>query len=282
MSETTAPASAHRVPHKPANARRRMRAVLAAEWIKLRSLRSMLATSLLTALVCIGLAASVCANYASRWPHLNAADRAAFNPFDTNMQFVVIAGVFLGFIGVLVATNEYGTGLIRATLAATPQRVLVLAAKAVLAGLITCTVSAAVCFTAFFAGQSILSGHTPHVSLGDPGVPGHLLGSVFYLTALGLIGLFIGSLTRSAATAISGVFALMLVVPILADKLPADAVTRHTVPYLPFNLGWSLWHSSSSGYVSGHVGAHAALLALAAWILILGTLAAVNLRRRDA
>jgi ABC-2 type transport system permease protein len=278
MSETMAHASAHRVPHKPATAPRRARAALAAEWIKLRSLRSMHLTSLLTAVVCVGLAASVCANYASQWPRLSAADKAAFNPLDTDIQFVVIAGVFLGVLGALVATNEYGTGLIRATLAATPQRVLVLAAKSVLAGLIACAESAVTCLAAFFAGQSILSGHTPHVSFGDPGVPGHLAGAVFYLTAAGLIGLFIGSLLRSAAAAISGVFALMLVLPILVNELPADAVTRHAVPYLPFNLGWSLWHSPTSGHVSGPV----AVLALAAWVLALGALAAVKLRQRDA
>lgn len=278
MSDSIAPAGAHRVPHKPATAGRRARAVLAAEWIKLRSLRSMLVTSLLTACVCIGLAASVCANYAAQWPHLNAADKAAFNPLDTNIQFVIVAGIFLGVLGALVATNEYGTGLIRATLAATPQRALVLAAKAVLAAAIALTVSAVICFSAFFAGQGILAGRTPHVSLGDPGVIGHLLGAVYYLTAAGLIGLFVGSLARSAAAAISGVFALMLVLPILVNELPAGAVTRHAVPYLPFNLGWSLWHSPSSG----HVGGHAALLALAVWVLTLGALAAYALRRRDA
>lgn len=278
MSESTAGASAHRVPHKAATAPRRAWAVLAAEWIKLRSLRSILVISLLTALVCIGLAASVCANYASQWPRLAAADKAAFNPLDTDIQFVVLAGVFLGVLGALVATNEYGTGLIRATLAATPQRALVLAAKAALAGLIAFTVSAVICFSAFFAGQGVLSGHTPHVSIGDQGVLGHLLGAVYYLTAAGLIGLFIGSLVRSSAAAISGVFALMLVLPVLVNEIPADAVTRHAVPYLPFNLGWSLWHSPSSGHVSGHV----ALLALAAWVLALGAFAVVELRRRDA
>ena len=39
-------------------------------------------------------------------------------------------------LGALVVTNEYGNGLIRTTLAATPQRGLVLATKAVLLALI--------------------------------------------------------------------------------------------------------------------------------------------------
>jgi ABC-2 type transport system permease protein len=274
-----APASAHRVPHKPATACRRSRAVFAAEWIKLWSLRSMLVTTLLTGVVCVGLGTVVCANYASQWPRLDVARKAAFNPLDVNLQFVIIGALFLGVFGALVATNEYvGSGLIRTTLAATPQRGLVLAAKAVLVGVIAFVLSAEICFTAFFVGQGMLSGTAPHVSLGDPGVLGHVVGSVYYLTAIGLIGLFVGTLVRSAAGGISGMFALMLVLPIIVNKLPANAVTRHTVPYLPFNLGWSLWHSPSGNNVSGSV----AVLALAVWVLVLAAVAAFALRGRDA
>lgn len=281
MSDTMAPATAHvhRVPHKPATMRRRARAVLRAEWIKLWSLRSMPGALLLTAFVCVGLPISECAANASQWPHYGAAERAAFNPLDINFQFLLIAAIPVGVFGALAATNEYaGSGLIRTTLAATPQRGLVLAAKAVLVGLIALAVSTAICFAAFFVGQSLLSGHTPHVALGDPGVLRRVLGGIYYLTACGLIGLFIGALARNAAAAISGIFALMLVLPILADKLPSDLVTRNAVPYLPFNLGWSLWHSASSN----HVGAGAAALALAAWVLALAAGAALALRRRDA
>ncbi|MDN8763511.1 ABC transporter permease subunit, partial [Staphylococcus aureus] len=44
------------------------------------------------------------------------------------MMFAQVCAVVLG---ALVVTSEYGTGMIRATLAATPQRGAVLAAKAV-------------------------------------------------------------------------------------------------------------------------------------------------------
>ena len=125
--------------------------------------------------------------------------------------------------------------------------------------------------TAFFTGQGILSGaHAPHVSLGDPGVLGHLLGTIYYMMAAGLIGLFIGSLTRSAAAAISGVFALMLVLPILADKITPDAVTRHTVPYLATNLGARM--------LQPHQGPRpaTAVAGLAAWVLVLAAAAAFS------
>lgn len=278
MSDTTVAASANRAPHRPATAQRRARAVLATEWIKLRSLPSMLIAPLLTAVFCIGLPALVCWRHAAAWPTADAATRVAFDPVDANFDFVQIGILFFGVIGALMVTNEYGHGLIRTTFAATPQRVLVLAAKAVLVGLLTFVVSAVICIAAFYTGQGILaSGHAPHVSLGDPGVLGRVMGTVYYMTAVGLIGLFVGVIARSAAGAISGVFALLLVLPIMVNKIPKGGV-QHAVPYLPSNLGDALWSSHLNSQVSGN----AAALWLAVWVVVLGAVAVFALRGRDA
>jgi ABC-type transport system involved in multi-copper enzyme maturation permease subunit len=267
----------------PATAYRRARAAFAAEWIKLRSLRSMLVTPLLATVVCIGLADLVCSNYVANWSRLDAARKAAFDPLNTNIQFVVIGAIFLGVLGALVVTNEYGHGLIRTTLAATPQRGLVLATKAVLLGLIAFVVSAVICFTAFFTGQALLSGgHLPHVSLSDPGVLGHVMGAVCYMTAVGLIGLFGAVLVRgSAAAAISGVFALLFVLPVLTSGIPDDIAKRDIVPYFPTNLGGALYLSHPAHDV-GVTGTGVAVLATAAWVLVLGVAAVFSLRGHDA
>ena len=258
---------------------RRAGAALAAEWIKLRSLRSMLVTPLLGAVACIGLSDLASSRNAAGWSHLDAVRRARFDPLAINFNFVLIGILLFGVLGALVATNEYGSGLIRATLAATPQRGLVLAAKAALAGLIAFTLAVVITFAAFFTGQAILAGsHAPHVSLGDHGVLGHLLGTVYYMTAAGLIGLFTGMLVRSAAAAITSVFGLLLVLPVLADKIPQDAAWRHTVPYLPSNLGDELAHSHARSLP----GTGLALAWLAAWVLVLAAVAAFSLRGRDA
>lgn len=283
MSHPVAALNARSAGEVSAGGYRRAVAAFASEWIKLRSLRSMLITPLLTAVVCVGLADLVCSNYASRWPHLTAAQKAAFVPLNTNIQFVVIGAVFLGMLGALVVTNEYGHGLIRTTLAATPQRGLVLAAKAVLLSLAAFAVSAVICFTAFFTGQALLSGgHAPHVWLGDPGVLGHVLGAVCYLTAVALIGLFGAVLLRgSAAAAISGVFALLFVLPVLTSGLPDDLAKRDIVPYLPTNLGGALYLSHPARTV-GVASTGAAVIATALWVLALGIAAAFSLRRHDA
>jgi ABC-2 type transport system permease protein len=216
-------------------------------------------------------------NNAAGWTHLDAVQRARFEPLYVNFNFVVIGILLFGVLGALVATNEYGSGLIRTTLAAMPQRGLVLAAKAVLAVLASFTLAVVITFAAFFTGQAILSGgHAPHVSLGDRNVLAHLLGTVYYMTAAGLIGLFTGVLVRSAAAAIPSVFGLLLVLPLLADKITPDAVTRHTVPYLPLNLGDEMLHHHP-GLSPG-----VAVAGLGAWVLVLAAAAAFSLRGRDA
>jgi hypothetical protein len=237
----------------------------------------MLLTPLLGAVAFVVLAVGQARNNGANWPHLDAVQRARFDPLAINFNFVVLGVLLFGVLGALVATNEYGRGLIRVTLAATPQRGLVLAAKAVLTGLLSLALALVLTFTVFFAGQAALSAaRAPHVSLGGHHVLAHLLGLVGYLTAAGLIGLFAGILVRSAAAAVTSMFGLLLVLPVLADKITPDAVTRHTVPYLPANLGDEmLEHHAGLSPVSAVAG-------LAAWVLVLAAAAAFSLRGRDA
>ena len=277
MSETMQATTASSGRRPGPSALLRARAALSAEWIKLRSLRSMLVTPALAAVVCIGYADFLCWRFTQRWHTFDAANKAAFNPLDTNFNVLVIGVLFFGVLGALVVTNEYGNGLIRTTLTATPQRGLILAAKTALLALIALLSSAVICFAAFLTGQGILAGHVPHVTLADPGVLGRVLGAIFYLTAASLIGLFIGAIARSAAVAMSCVFGVFLVLPTLLNSLHGG-VWRHTVPYLPSNLGNALWLSHSGWLARPTVAA----LGLAAYITVLGVLATFSLRSRDA
>jgi len=278
MSETMQATPARPGRRAAPSALLRAQAALCAEWIKLRSLRSMLVTPALAAAVCIGYADFLCWRFTHRWHTFDAANKAGFQPLDTNFNVLVIGVLFFGVLGAFVVTNEYDNGLIRATLAATPQRGLILAAKTALVMLIALLSSAVLCFTAFLTGQGILAGgHLPHVTLADAGVLGRVLGAIFYLTAASLIGLFIGVLARSAAVAITCVFGVFLVLPTLLNSLHGG-VWRHTVPYLPSNLGNALWLSPTGWLVRPTVAA----LGLGAYIMVLGALATYSLRSRDA
>jgi ABC-type transport system involved in multi-copper enzyme maturation permease subunit len=235
-------------------------------------------TPLLAIAFCVGLAAMVSHNYVSNWGQFSAEKKATFEPLDVNFNFLIIGVLFFGVLGALVVTSEYGNGLMRTTLAALPQRGLVLAAKTVLLALIALVTSTAIALLAVLIGQGEMSGHIRSVSLLDAGPFHRFLGAVLYMTAAGLLGLFMGVLTRSTAAAMSGVFGLFLVLPTLVNNLPKGALWRHTVPYLPSNLGNALWHSHGTNLARTTVAAPM----LVAYVVVLGVAAALSLRKRDA
>src|SRR3954452_17298624 len=90
------------------------------EWIKLRSLRSSWWTLAATIAGAAGIAVAVGAN-----------SKDALSDVTNNLLAGVAPGLLLiGALGVLTMTGEYSSGMVRATLAAVPNRPLLLAAKA--------------------------------------------------------------------------------------------------------------------------------------------------------
>lgn len=256
----------------------RVRAVITSEWIKFRVLRSVPILASLASLLTIGVAALACSNHVAHARRVPAAQLAAIDPINACLGAIDVGALFVGALGVLAVTAEYGQGLIRSTFAATPQRGAVLAAKAAVCTAVALTTSAVMTFGAYFTGQSILAPYVHDGGLTDPGVLRRLLGAVFYLTSVGLIGLFLGALTRSTAWAVTALFALFLVVPSLLGDLPRTSVWHRIVPYLPANLGHALWHSHNGDLASPTVAA----VVLPVYIVALGWLSASALRRRDA
>src|SRR5215213_2695595 len=89
-----------------------------------------------------GLTVLVCATSAE-WLAGGEADESPLSFVTWGMMFAQITAIVLGTLAV---TSEYGTGMIRATLAATPRRAPVLAAKALV---LTATLFVAGTVTAF-------------------------------------------------------------------------------------------------------------------------------------
>jgi hypothetical protein len=140
-------------------------------------------------------------------------------------------------LGVLVITSEYGTGMIRATLAAVPQRRLVLAAKTAVFAVTALAVGIASCFAAYFAFQAFLpAAGGMRTSLSDPGVLRAVTGAGLYLTVLGLLGLGIGAIIRSSAGAVATLLGMLFVPSLIVTLLPhswQDSIGA----YLPMNAG---------------------------------------------
>ena len=209
-----------------------LRGAVGMEWIRLRSLRSTWWITGLVVVAMIGLAILVLRYYPGHWSQLSAADKAAFDPTEDGYAGLGVAQLAAGVLGILAATGEYASGMIRSTLVAVPRRGLVLAAKAVVVGLVTLVIGEVMAVATFLAGQAVLHGPAPHATLGQPGVARAVLMAGAYLPLIALTGLGLGLMVRRAAVAISALVGLIFVLPIVTLPLPEN-VQHAVVPFLP-------------------------------------------------
>jgi hypothetical protein len=250
--------------------------VVRAEWTKLRALRSTWWCALSAVVLIVGLGAAIAG---SGTPYKVSAGNSAATGVSASLLGLLFAQLVLGVVGVLAFSGEYGTGMIRATLAVVPARLPVLWAKViVLVGLVL-PVTMLCAFADFFAAAAIESsrgGST--LSLTAPGVLREVAGSSLYLTVVVIIGLALGALLRKTAAGLSVFAAVFFVVPVVVAALPHN-ITGFA-PYLPSDAGGALWGSplDSAHALSPWTG----FACLCGYAVVLTALAAWRLRRRDA
>src|SRR4051794_33689844 len=192
------------------------------EWIKLGSLRSTLWALLATVAGMIAIGIVTMAN--TKAPAPDHAD--TFDPVNNVLAGTALGQVVIGVLGVLVITGEYSSGAIRSTLAAIPNRPLLLAAKAGVLGVVTLAVGEVVTFVTFLAGRTALTDAVPRPALGDPGVLRALVLSGAYLAMVGLLGLALGAVVRHTALAIGLLVGVLYVVPAVLAGLTGVAVAK--------------------------------------------------------
>ena len=198
--------------------RYRFRHVVRMEWVKLASLRSTWATLGITIAAAAGIAALAAAG--TKTPSADLTN---------SMMTGMFAGVLLaGVLGVLAVTSEYTSGTIRATLAASPRRPLVLAAKAAVFGIVTLITGQAAAFLAFFAGRAALGHGIAAPALGQPGVLRTIAASGASLALIGLLGLGLGAIIRHTAAAVT-----VLAGIVYAGELFIGQLDRTIDAYLP-------------------------------------------------
>ncbi len=209
--------------------------VLRSEWTKMRTQRSVVWALLSTIVLIIGFGFLYALLRESHPPHDPASFRS-FDPTAISLAGVNLAQLAIGVLGVLLITNEYSSGLIRASFAAVPSRLPILWAKAIALVLTTVALCIPATFATFLIGQSVLSRQHLDVTLSQPGVTRAVLGSALYLGGVGLLGLGLGALLRNTAGAISALFGALFGIQLLVGFLPgawSDEITR----YLPSPAG---------------------------------------------
>jgi ABC-2 type transport system permease protein len=224
----------------------RFSGALRSEWTKLRSVRSTAWCVLATVVAGIGLGILATASEASHWQHADVVDKTLFDPTSLSLTGLAFGQLAIGVLGVLTISAEYGSGSIRATLAAIPRRPVVLGAKALVFGMAALVVSEAVSFTSFFVGQGILSGSTPTAALSDHDVLRAVVGGGVYLTLLGLFALGLATIIRHTAGVITTFVAILLILPLVDSALPAK-IGWPIGRYLPATIGSAMMSSTPQG-----------------------------------
>lgn len=238
MSVIEAPGTGAALRSKPQPVGRTATNVLASEWTKIRSVRSTYWTLFTAAVATVGLSAILCAVYVAQYAHLTAKSRAGFDAASFSLTGGVLAQLAIGVLGVLVISSEYGSGMIRSTFVAVPQRLTVLAAKATVFAVVTLAVMTTACLAAFFIGQAILSAKGIGVGLGAPNVLRTVAGTILYLVVLGLLSLGLGALIRKTAGGITAVFGMIFVLPVLSGLLPSSMSAIQK--FMPSNAGQAI------------------------------------------
>jgi ABC-2 type transport system permease protein len=250
----------------------------------MRTVRSTIWTLVATVLAVIGIGAVACAVTAARWRSGGIVDKVTFDPTARSLAGVFLGQIVIGVLGILIMSAEYGTGTIRATLSAIPNRPLVLACKAAVFGVVALVASEVLTFCAFFLGQELLKGSTPYATLSDPGVLRSVAGAGLVLTVLGLFALGIATIIRHTAGALATYAGLLLVLPLILQAFPAS-FQRSLIRFMPLVIGENMAATRPDAHDFGNavlfspwVG-FGLLCAYAAAALIVG---GILMARRDA
>ena len=199
-------------------------AVLDAERIKLTTTRSVVWTAAAVALLSIGLAAL----------QASTAYGAAPLPPEKAATGVSVFGVpVLMVLAAMTVTGEYRSGMIRTTFMATPNRTLVLVAKAIIPSAFSAVYAAVMTIAAVMVACLMappLVG--PNVSFVDPDT-WRLAGAITLYAALtAVLGVGVAALLRHSA----GAVAVLLLWPLLVEPVLGNlpSIGSEAGPYLPF------------------------------------------------
>ena len=218
-----------------------MRHAVHAEWTKLRTLPG---TGWLL-LGCIALTAALSATAAAAVKCESTG--CGLDPGKVSLTGIVLGQAAVVIPAVLAMAGEYSTGMIRATLAAIPHRITVLAAKAaVLTGLVLPAGTIAV-LASLLAGWLILPGQgfTPArgyapLSLANGPVLRAAVGSVLYLTLIALLSLRVATVVRDSAVATGVVLGLLYLFPIMAQVVTDPDWRQHLRQIGPVTAGLAI------------------------------------------
>ena len=252
--------------------------VVRSEWLKFRSVRSNVVgmAAAVTAAVGLGtLFSSLAGDGSAGGP---AGARAATDSLSSSLGGFQLAQLVVGIFGVLFVTSEYSSGLIRTTFTAVGNRLPVLWAKITVYSATTLLTMTASAFAVFFLGQAVYGGSGEPLTLATDGVLRALVGQGLYLTCVAAVGVTLGFILRSTASAIGVLFTTLMLAPVLVGLLP-DSISEPVGKVLPSKAGAAI---TSLTRAADALTPTSAAITLTTWVAGLVGFAALLITRRDA
>ena len=239
--------------------------VAAMEWVKLRSLRSTWLTLAVTVVGAVGIALNVGLT----------TDNASGDPTGDVLAGIAPGLLLTGVLGVMMMTSEYSSGMIRLTLAAAPNRRMLLAAKAAVFAAVAMVVGEVAAFLSFFVGRAALPDSIPAPDLGQPGVLRALVLAGAGYCLIGLIGLGLGAVIRHTPAAIG-----VLVAGVYLGAQLLFALAESAMGYAPIAIVAN--SLSSANPVPDMLGPWTGLGVLCLYAAVALGIGGLLLERRDA
>jgi ABC-2 type transport system permease protein len=279
----------------------RLKNVVRSEAVKILTLRSTavsLGITVVAVLLVTGLVSNAALGHSADW-------YLGFDPTQTSLTGMVLAGLTGGVFGALIITGEYSSGTIRTTLAATPRRPVLLTAKTGVTAVAVIGFCEVLSFVSFFVGQAILSGQrtpsaadlqqsgpkpigpggtdlldhlTTHAGLTSPGAFRAVWMTGLFIALLALMSFGLGLIFRSTAGAIAGFAGVTFVLPLVVR-----GISEHLVRYMPTNiLVNSIMSTTPHGGPYAPLSPPVGLLIVALYAVVALAIGAMLFTRRDA
>jgi len=259
--------------------------IVRSEFIKLTSLRSSI--GLLLSIVVFGLGVSAALALTMADAGLPAQPSVSFMLDQITLGTVLFGQLIAAVLGVLMITGEYASGTMQPTLIATPSRLPVLRAKAVVIFVATTASALVATFGSWAATYPLFAALDLEIGLAAPGVVLSLVGASVYVGLSAILGLGIGTLLRNVAASVATVISVMLLLPIVLSVLPASQTVRNIQLLSMSKAGDAMSNPPESqgvfvDLVNGYISSGAGWVIAVVWAVVFLVIGAFRLRRGDA
>lgn len=222
------------------------------EWIKLRTVRM----NLVLFVIAVVFPVVVCILVASLGDitDLKVSDVAGLVTGTS-----VVTALLLGVVGAVSISAEFAHGTIRPTFAATPRRMRVLIAKAIVTAVFAAVAEALVVVFCYVVSSAIATSRGASLSLSDePEARAALIGIVVFAVIVSLLGFGLGMVIRNTPAAVAVLILWPLVVENIIFLILSAAGVDDPQKFLPYVSGFGLGNPDAAspdglGRVAGGV-----------------------------